>query len=187
MTIRTFVAIPIVEAWEHYLAGLSRDLAALVRGVSWVKPGNFHMTVRFLGDLGESGASRVGDAVARGVEGAGAPHAALGGLGAFPSLGRPRTLWVGIGQGEPELQALARRVNAAIDEAGFEKADKPFRPHLTLGRVREGAQAFDALRGYALPPPPPAAFLDRILVMKSDLHPSGARYTALREVRLPPP
>jgi 2'-5' RNA ligase len=110
---------------------------------------------------------------------------ALGAIGAFPSLEKPRVLWVGVSAGEGELLALGRRVNAAIDAAGFERADKPFRPHLTLGRVREGARGFEALRGYAPPTPPDPVRLDRIVVMKSDLHPSGARYTALREVRLP--
>ncbi|HEU4725441.1 MAG TPA: 2'-5' RNA ligase family protein, partial [Candidatus Eisenbacteria bacterium] len=97
-------------------------------------------------------------------------------------------VWAGIAGGESELLALGRRVNGAIDAAGFDPADKPFRPHLTLGRVREGATGLEALRGFALPAPLPAeALLDRIVVMKSDLHPSGARYTALREVRLPSP
>ncbi|HET9951540.1 MAG TPA: RNA 2',3'-cyclic phosphodiesterase [Candidatus Eisenbacteria bacterium] len=186
MPIRAFVAIPIGEPWDDYLAALTRDLSRLVGGVSWVKPGNFHMTLRFLGDLGESGVARLGDAMARGAEGATAPVAELGGIGAFPSLERPRVLWVGLARGGDELLALGRRVNAAIDAAGFERADKPFRPHLTLGRVREGARGLEALRGYAPPPAPPAAPLDRIVVMKSDLHPSGSRYTALREVRLPP-
>jgi len=184
--LRTFVAIPVADAWERYLSDVARDLAAIVSGVSWTKPENFHMTVRFLGDLEASGAVRVGDAVVRGAEGAVAPLASLGRVGAFPSFERPRVLWVGIAAGEPELLALGRLVNAAIDAAGFDRADKPFRPHLTLGRVREGARGFEALRAYRPPAPPEAARLDRILVMKSDLHPSGARYTALREVRLPP-
>lgn len=188
MAIRTFVALPIPAEWEVYLATVLRDLAALATGVSWTRPGNLHLTVRFLGDLGESGASRVGDAVQRGAEGAAAPRVALGAVGGFPSLDRPRVVWMGVASGEAELLDLGRRVNAAIDTAGFERADRPFRPHLTLGRVRERARGLEALRGYALPaPPPPAVFLDRIVVMKSDLHPSGARYTALREVRLPTP
>jgi 2'-5' RNA ligase len=189
MVIRTFVALPVPAAWEEYLAAVLRDLADRIQGgVSWTRPGNLHLTVRFLGDLGESGASRVGDAVARGAEGAFAPLVSLGEFGAFPSLDRPRALWAGVGRGEPELLALGRRVTQAIDAAGFDRADKPFRPHQTLGRVREGARGLEALRGFALPRPlPPEALLDRIVVMKSDLHPTGARYTALREVRLPPP
>ena len=187
MAIRTFVAIPIPALWEDYLAGVSRDLASLAQGVSWVKPGNLHLTIRFLGDLGESGAARVGDAVERGCAAVAAPLAALGHLGGFPSLDRPRVVWIGIARGESELLDLGRQVNAAIDAAGFDRADKPFRPHLTLGRVREGARGLDALRAYRPPPPPPTAILDRIVVMKSDLHPTGSRYTALREVRLPSP
>jgi 2'-5' RNA ligase len=185
MTIRVFVAIPVPPPWDDHLSGIVRDLTRLVSGVSWTKPGNFHMTIRFLGDLGESGAARVGDAVARGAEGMAVPAAALGGIGAFPSLERPRVLWVGLARGGEEVVTLGRGVNAAIDAAGFERADKPFKPHLTLGRVREGARGLEALRGYIPPPPPPGSPLDRILVMKSDLHPSGARYTPLREVRLP--
>ncbi len=187
MAIRTFVAIPVPRTWGEYLIAVGRSLATVVSGVSWAKPENLHLTLRFLGDLGAEDAVRLGEVVARGAEGGTSVLAELGGLGAFPHLDRPRVLWVGIARGEPELQGLAHRVNAAVDAAGFPPDDKPFRAHLTLGRVREGARGFDALRSFALPPRPPAAPLDRILVMKSDLHPTGARYTALREVRLPPP
>jgi 2'-5' RNA ligase len=184
--IRTFVALPLPEAWRAYAASASAALARGIAGVSWVRPENLHFTVRFLGDLGESGVARVGEAVARGAEGLRAPVASIGVIGAFPSLARPRVVWIGLADGEEAVLALGRAVNAAIDRAGFERADKPFRPHLTLGRVREGARGLEAIGAAVLPPPPPSA-LDRIVVMKSDLHPSGARYTALREVRLPPP
>lgn len=185
--IRTFVAVPLPEPWIAYAAGVAAGFSKGVRGVSWVKPENLHFTIRFLGDLGESGVSRAGDAVARGAEGLHAPVAALGGLGVFPSWARPRVVWLGLAAGDEALREVGRAVNEAIDRAGFDRADKPFRPHLTLGRVREGAGGLEALRAASLPPPPPPAPLDRIVVMKSDLHPSGARYTALREVRLPPP
>jgi 2'-5' RNA ligase len=78
-------------------------------------------------------------------------------------------------------------VNDALRKAGFGPADKPFRPHLTLARVREGARGLDLVRGAAIPPRPAPGLLDRIVVMKSELHPSGSRYTALTEVRLRPP
>jgi 2'-5' RNA ligase len=185
-TLRTFVALPLPDPWEGYLAGVTRSLAGVVTGVGWTKPSSLHLTLRFLGDLEAADVERLGDAVARGAEGAVAVTAEVGSFGAFPRIDRPRVLWVGIGSGEREILALADRVNGAVDASGFPPADKPFRPHVTLGRVREGARGLDALRGFALPPRPPAATLDRILVMKSDLHPTGARYTAIREVRLPP-
>jgi 2'-5' RNA ligase len=78
-------------------------------------------------------------------------------------------------------------VNQSLREAGFGPADKPFKPHITLARVREHAEGVEAFGRYAPPPPPEPALLDRIVVMKSDLHPTGARYTALEEIRLRKP
>lgn len=184
---RTFVALLLPEDWMAYLAGVSRDLAAGTSGCSWVRPENFHLTIRFLGDLGDPGVRRVCATVAEAAPPLAAPRARLGELGAFPNLERPRALWIGFAEGGRELEAVGKSVNDALRKAGFGPADKPFRPHLTLARVREGARGLDRVRGVELPPPPKAGLLDRIVVMKSDLHPSGARYTALREVRLPSP
>ena len=163
---------------------VSRDLSQRTTGLSWVKPGNLHLTIRFLGDLGDSGVRRAGEAVRHGAEGAAAIPAALGGLGAFPNLGRPRVLWVGLAQGAEEAKALARAVNGALSDAGFGPPDKPFRAHLTLARVREGARGLAALSQYAPPPAPAPAILDQVVLMKSDLHPAGSRYTPLLEVHL---
>jgi len=184
---RTFVALWIPPDWAAYVGGVSGDLASRTSGLSWVKPENVHLTIRFLGDLGDSGVRRVCDSVARSAAAEPAPRARLGALGAFPSLARPRVVWLGLAEGGEAAAALAHRVNDALAREGFGPPDKPFRPHLTLARVREGARGLEALRDPALPPPPEASFLDRVAVMKSDLSPAGARYTALAEVRLRPP
>ncbi|MGE5176332.1 MAG: RNA 2',3'-cyclic phosphodiesterase [Hyphomicrobiales bacterium] len=185
--IRTFVALPIPAPWRDYLGALCRDLAGGRSGLSWVRPENLHLTVRFLGDLGESGVARVRETVRAAAAPLEAPAARLGALGAFPNLARPRVIWVGLARGEEEVGAVARAVNGALERAGFGPPDKPFRAHLTLARVREGARGLEALRDAAAGEPPEEALLDRIVVMKSDLHPAGARYTALEEVRLRPP
>jgi 2'-5' RNA ligase len=182
--VRTFVALLIPPAWADYLGRVSRDLAERTSGLSWVKPGNLHITLRFLGDLGDSGVRRAGEAVERGAGGLPAFEAALGGLGGFPDLSRPRVVWAGLSRGEAEAQALARAVNGELESAGFGRPDKPFRSHLTLARVRPGAKGLEALSQYAAPPPPGLAVLDGVVLMKSDLHPAGSRYTPLLEVRL---
>lgn len=182
--VRTFVALLIPPAWADYLGRVSSDLSGRTSGLSWVKPGNIHITIRFLGDLGDSGVARAGEAMRRGAEGFAAIPAALGGLGAFPNLARPRVLWAGLAAGAEEATALARSVNGALQDAGFGRPDKPFRPHLTLARVRERARGLDALSRYASPPSPEPAVLDQVVLMKSDLHPAGSRYTSLLEVRL---
>ena len=108
-------------------------------------------------------------------------------MGAFPSLRKPRVLWTGLAEGVAEATALAKDVNRSLERSGFGPADKPFQPHITLARVREHAQGVEAFERYAAPALPEAAAFDRIVVMKSDLHPAGARYTALEEIRLRPP
>lgn len=185
--VRTFVALLIPKPWAEYLGRVERDLAGPMSGLSWVKPENLHLTLRFLGDLGDSGVRRAGESVRRGAEGAPAFRAQLGGLGAFPSMSRPRVLWAALAEGADEATVLARSVNEHLKRDGFGPPDKPFRPHLTLARIREGARGLDAMREYAPPPVPDGAWLDRVALMKSELHPAGARYTALVEVRLRQP
>jgi RNA 2',3'-cyclic 3'-phosphodiesterase len=184
---RTFIALMIPSDWTDYLAAVSRDLAAKTQGLSWVRAENVHITLRFLGDLDDSGVQRVCELVARGIAGEQAPKARLGSIGAFPNLTRPRVVWVGLAEGSEAVAALARSVNGALERGGFGTPDKPFRPHLTLARVRERARFLEAIREAAPANAPPAAALDRVHVMKSELHPAGARYTALTEVRLRPP
>lgn len=182
--VRTFVALLIPPAWSEHLGRIARDLAGQTSGLSWVKPGNLHMTLRFLGDLGDSGVRRAGEAVERGAAGIPAFEAALGPLGGFPNLARPRVVWAGLSRGGGEAEALARAINGALTAAGFGGPDKPFRSHLTLARVRPSARGLTALSQYALPPPPGPAILERVVLMKSDLNPAGSRYTPLLEVRL---
>jgi 2'-5' RNA ligase len=185
--VRTFVALVIPKPWIDYLARVEQDLAESMSGLSWVKPDNMHITVRFLGDLGDDGVRRAADSVRRGSETHRAFRARLGAPGAFPSMDRPRILWAGLSEGADDAITLAKSVNLGLKQDGFGPPDKPFRPHITLARVRERSQGVEGFRRYAPPPPPEGAFLDRIVVMKSDLHPAGARYTPLDEIRLRTP
>ena len=182
--VRIFIALVIPEDWKEYLGRVAGDLKGVMSGLSWVKPENMHITVRFLGDLGESGVRRAGEATRQGAEGHTAFLARLGAPGAFPSMKRPRVLWTGLSEGAEPAIAVAKSVNQRLQESGFGPSDKPFKPHMTLARVREHAEGVEAFGRYAPPPPPEPALLDRIVVMKSDLHPTGSRYTALEEIRL---
>ena len=185
--VRTFIALVIPEGWKEYLGQVAGDLKGLMSGLSWVKPENLHITVRFLGDLGDSGVRRAGEAARRGAESHAAFTARLGAPGVFPSMNRPRVLWTGLSEGADPAIALAKSVNQSLQQSGFGPADKPFKPHITLARVRDHAEGVEAFGRYAPPPPPNPALLDRIVMMKSDLHPTGARYTALEEILLRKP
>jgi 2'-5' RNA ligase len=186
---RTFIALLIPDAWIAYLRDVARALQARTSGFSWVKPENIHLTVRFLGDLDDSGVARARESVRRSAAGLSAPMARLGRLGAFPRMDRPRVLWLGLSRGEKEVGAIAAQVNGGLERDGFGPLDKPFRAHLTVARARDQAVGPDesAASTDALPEPPPASPLERLAVMKSELHPSGARYNVLEELRLPEP
>jgi len=185
--VRTFVALLIPPGWAAHLGSLSADLSARTRGLSWVKPENLHVTLRFLGNLDEDAVVRAGVSVAESAARVAAPAARLGPLSAFPNLARPRVLWVGLSEGEADVAALAAAVDEGLRGSGFGPPDRPFRAHVTLARVKEGARGLETLRDAVFREPPPRTPLDRVAVMKSDLHPSGSRYTAVQEVRLRPP
>ena len=144
-------------------------------GVSWVKRENLHYTVRFMGELGESGLGRVCDAAREGVAGHRRIEAILGAPGAFPNARKARVLWLGLAQGGEALTALAQAVEQALRRRGFDAADHPFRPHLTIGRVRErDADWSERLAGITAEPAP--FTVDRIAIVQSTLSPKGSRY-----------
>jgi 2'-5' RNA ligase len=152
--------------------------------VSWVKRENLHFTLRFLGELGESGAGRAAEAAV----GAAAEHrvfeAALGACGAFPSVKRARVLWLGLAQGAEPLVALARSVEQALVRRGFDRADRSFTAHLTIGRVRDRAQDWSERLVGPAPGPATRFPVDRVVVVESTLSPRGSLYRVRAEAPL---
>jgi 2'-5' RNA ligase len=112
-------------------------------------------------------------------------------VGAFPGPARPRILWIGTREGAAELVALAARLEQALAREGFAPADKPFTPHLTVGRVRAagpGAPAsMAAARFLALSVPPQRFDVRAVALVSSTLAPGGSRYTILAEAPLVAP
>lgn len=169
-------------------AAAARAIDALRRsgdGVSWVKRDNLHFTLHFLGELGADGARAAAEA-ARTAAAAHAPFdAELSGLGAFPDAARARVLWLGMGEGAGPLRALARTLERELGTRGFERADKPFAPHLTLGRVRSAGDWTGAL---ASAPRVTVRFrVERVLLVSSALAPGGSRYETNSEAPLAAP
>jgi 2'-5' RNA ligase len=149
-------------------------------GVSWVRSENLHFTLRFLGEMGEDGARRIGEAATEGAAKEHAFHARLGGIGAFPNLSRPRVLWVSMSEGAEALIRLARTLEAALKRRGFGAAERPFSPHLTLGRVRKSSPDWtERLAAVRYPDPTLGFTIDRVSVVKSTLSPKGSKYEVL--------
>ena len=158
-------------------------LRALVHDVAWVGRDNFHLTLKFLGDVDPGRLQAIVAALGGAVAGCPPFDLGVGGLGAFPSPTRPRVLWVGLEEGATEAARLAGRVDDALAGVGFERETRAFSPHVTLGRVREPRRQpglAEVLRGGGFG----RQRVDRLRLMQSTLSPHGARYTELAAVPL---
>jgi len=152
--------------------------------VSWVKQENLHYTLRFLGELGDDGARRVGEAAREAASDVAPFDAVLGGLGAFPNARRARVLWVGMSEGADPLKALAKALEGALERRGFDRDTQRFSPHLTIGRVREPVHDWTAALAAAQPPAPERFRVDRLTLVESKLSPKGSTYTPVVEAPL---
>lgn len=131
-----FVGIRPPDAIRHELAA-RLEVAFADRPVPGrrVEPGDWHLTLRYVGDPGEVGLDRLLAALDEAT--LGRPFdLGLDALGAFPRPGRANVLWLGVDRGGEALDDLRGRVEDAVDRAGLGREDRPFVPHLTLSRIR---------------------------------------------------
>jgi 2'-5' RNA ligase len=119
------------------MRGRTERLAPRTR-VTWVAPERMHLTLQFIGEADEARTSAIEAALESSFD-LDPFDVRLAGTGAFPDVGRPRVIWAGITAGGGSLIQLAELVSARLVRARVSPDDRPFRPHLTLGRVREAA------------------------------------------------
>ncbi len=133
---RLFVAVDLPEDLRARLGGLQDELRPIPLPVRWVRPQGIHLTLKFLGEVAQERAPAIGEAL-RAVAGEHAPFTlSVAGVGVFPELGAPRVIWVGLGGDLPAAGRLQDAIDAALLRLGFAREKRPFRPHLTLGRVK---------------------------------------------------
>lgn len=179
--IRCFVAVEIPEPIQALLKPVQTHLQSQIhKGTSWTKPGNFHLTLKFLGDIHPEASNDVSEALQRVAERHPPFSIAFGGIGAFPNLARPRVIWLGIKQGASSVSRLAKAVNLELTDLGF-SPDNRFHPHLTLARLRTATnleplknilRKYDTIVGGSMR-------VNEIALMQSQLHRNGAIYTPL--------
>lgn len=138
MKIRTFVAVPLPDTLRKRAVQVAGELAAIAPGVKWVEPHSLHWTLQFLGPVEERETPEICAAVAEGVLAIGPFDLQILGAGAFPALDRPRTLWLGVGEGLEEMIALQSAVEKSLEPLGFRGEARRYKPHLTIGRPGRG-------------------------------------------------
>ena len=134
--IRTFVAVLIAEDLKQQIARVQGQIKKLAPDVKWVAPKNIHVTLKFLGNVREDEIGQVRSAVDDAVRAFSPFEIAISGLGAFPSPARARVVWTGIEVGQQQLTDLAAAVDAGVSKLGFEPEERPFKSHITIGRVK---------------------------------------------------
>lgn len=179
--IRCFVAIEIPETIQTLLTSAQEELRKFVRGVSWVKRENIHLTLRFLGDVTPNQISVIKYSIEQVTDTRSPFSMELGGIGAFPNLSRPRIIWAGVKIGADEVGAIAREIDLRLSRRGYERDGKPFRPHLTLARLKSRTnlkplidvfQQYDTISGARM-------MVKQVRIVQSQLRRGGAVYTPL--------
>jgi 2'-5' RNA ligase len=187
--LRVFIAIEIpLEIKKAIAAEIASLHNGAGRAVRWVATENIHLTLKFLGEISPANV----DLLAQALQSECDQHApfdiTVTGLGCFPNSHRPRIIWIGLNI-PPDLNRLQHKLETATARMGYATEDKPFSPHLTIGRVREQfssaelkniQSALEKLHVGSL-----GTFtVQSVHLFKSDLKPDGPVYTSLFSARL---
>ncbi|MGB2869311.1 MAG: RNA 2',3'-cyclic phosphodiesterase [Bacteroidota bacterium] len=184
--IRCFIALPTSEEVRKQIAAVQRRLVETQAEVKWDAPEKFHITLKFLGNVETSVADLLGEALEHRVSSIPPFDIEYANTGAFPNELHPNVLWIGAHADENIL-----RVNTLVEdvcsEFGFTKEQRSFHPHITLGRVKGGRnlrRLTEELKSITFEPI--RSRCSHILLVKSDLKPTGSVYTTLKSIPFKP-
>lgn len=171
---RLFAAVDLPAEVKKRIGGLIEQLKSTGVKVKWVEAQNIHLTLKFFGEVAEPQLAGLVESVEEKIGGKGSFGLKLEGMGAFPEGERPHVIWVGVGEGHEKLEKLAGLL-------GEEK----FVSHATIGRIKErkGVDLREKVRSFES-----SEFgetqVDKVLIMKSTLTPTGPVYEIIKEVKL---
>lgn len=183
--VRAFIAIPLSPDVEARLQQVIDELQRQTprAAVRWVPAKNIHVTLKFLGDVSAPNLSMVRQVLDREARRFVPFEFSVGELGAFPNLRRPRVVWVGV-QAPEEMGTLQRSLENELAHLGYPPEDRPFSPHLTLGRVGRNATPQDVQHIGRLVAEMKigslgSLFATALYLIRSDLGPGGAVYSRI--------
>jgi 2'-5' RNA ligase len=187
---RTFIAIEAADQAHGAAMSVIERLRSAAEGMKWIDPEKLHFTLQFLGDLDDREMAEVCMRTVRVAQRHAQFELEVRGVGAFPSIQKPRTLWLGAGEGAEEFISLHADIERAIAVLGFRPERRAFAPHLTIGRggPTGGGRASTAVLTERL-----AALadfdggrmsVDEVIVFASELGRDGAEYSVLARAPL---
>lgn len=184
--IRAFIAIELPVKIVFSISQIQERIATYGFKIRWIRPENIHLTLKFLGDIKTADIDKIGGVMDESVRGHAPISLKAKGIGVFPGIKRPRVIWTGVSGEVNQLFGLQKRLEDNLDGLGFPKENRPFKAHLTFGRVKnrlDPKRLGDALSEF-IGFESEEFVADRVILYKSDLKPAGAVYTKLVEAVL---
>jgi RNA 2',3'-cyclic 3'-phosphodiesterase len=183
MNLRCFIAIGVPEPIKTDIGEVIDILKKHDADIKWVRPENMHLTLKFLGGTDEALLPKIKESLSDIVSSYAPFYIRIYGTGVFPNKRYPRVIWIGIE--DPDiLKKLKEDIEDSMSIFGYQREDKEFNPHLTLGRVRsqkgvvQAVTELDNFKGKEF-----GSFsVERIELMKSELKPGGPEYGCLYEI-----
>jgi len=176
---RLFAALPIPSPARETIAGILDRLRGAHLPVRWVRDEGLHLTLKFYGEVPDERRDVIEESLRIAARDTGPIPIRLTELGAFPSRRRPRVVWVGL-DAPPALELLQDRLERGGEAIGFPPEGRPFQPHVTLGRLREGHHLPPAiLEREAAMIEAAASLAEEVVLYDSTPGPGGATYTQL--------
>jgi len=184
--IRSFLAIELPRAIQKKIEEIQRDLKSTRADVRWASPEKIHLTLKFFGNIEESKIEPIVKSIEGSIQTTPPFSLKVKGVGTFPHLKNPRVIWMGLTEGKENVISLQQGLEALLEKIGFEAEDRPFQPHLTLGRVKTSRGREELVRGVEKYREEEFGdfHVETVIFFRSDLRPSGSIYTPLRELRL---
>lgn len=183
--VRAFIAIELPSIIAKSLEEIQDNLRDTTNKIAWVKPDNIHLTMKFLGNIETDKAHAIEKILKNIVSQISIGKLSVKGVGAFPTINNPRVIWVGV-EDDKNLLNIYTQLEEGLASLGFKKEERPFKPHLTLGRIKflkdkKGLkERLEKLADIKF-----ASFIaDSLILFKSELTPEGSLYTKLKEVKL---
>jgi RNA 2',3'-cyclic 3'-phosphodiesterase len=176
--VRVFLGFPIPPFLASVLYSSFADKRAVFPDIRWVKPANYHITVLFLGEIDENECSRI-VRILDGLSFNGGVQAACGNIGRFPPRGTLRVLHAGLAAGEGYCRGVHAKICGVLPEYA---ENRPYTPHITLGRVKRGCRV--SWTGPVTTPPKDPFRIEEIILFQSILGPAGPLYSRIHATRL---
>ncbi|MFH0789267.1 MAG: RNA 2',3'-cyclic phosphodiesterase [Pseudomonadota bacterium] len=179
--IRSFLAIELPEALKAVISGYIQALRQVPSAIKWGSTHQTHLTLKFFGSIAPETVERISRVLERIVSDYPRFNLFLKGIGAFPNLFRPRVIWTGLQGDTKSLQGFHRVIEQALVPLGIPGEERPFHPHLTLGRnkLNQMNEPLFRLLSHWPEKESPSFRVEEVILFRSDLKPGGPVYTKL--------